>query len=578
LTITKTYTAEEKNITRNTKFIDHKNPIKMKHLTLILFSAILLFSCSDGTKKSHMETNGIYEASTDMDMALAKYMPVRLDADLSGLDANEKEVLRLFIEASRIMDTLFWYQAYGERNEFMEKINDLKLRQFAEINYGPWDRLGGNEPFIKGFGDKPAVANFYPADMSKEEFENWAAEDKESLYTMIRRDENGDLVAIPYNVYFGDQLNRAADLLIKASEITDDVQLKTYLISRANAFRTNEYFDSDMAWMDMTDSKFDLVIGPIENYEDRLFGYKAAFEGFVLLKDLEWSKKLDRYVAFLPELQRTLPVPAKYKAEKPGADAQLFVYEALYYGGDCNAGGKTIAINLPNDERVQLEKGARRLQLKNSMKAKFDNILVPISGIVIDEEQSQGINFDAFFYNVMFHEVAHGLGIKNTITGKGPVRTALRDMYSVIEECKADILGLYMVQQLHKKGIIGGNIEDYYTTFMAGIFRSIRFGASSAHGKANLMSFNFFNEMNAFTKDSQTGLYRIDVKAYEAALAELSRQILLIQGDGDYEKGVEFVAKYSVMTDELSNDLKLINESGIPIDIVFEQGPEVLGL
>lgn len=550
----------------------------MKHLTLFLFSALLLFSCSDGNKKSDMETNGIYEASTDMDTALAKYMTFRLDADLSKLDANEKEILRLFIEAARIMDTLFWYQAYGDRNEFMEKINDPKLRQFAEINYGPWDRLGGNIPFITGFGEKPAVANFYPSDMSKEEFENWIHEDKESLYTMIRRDENNGLIAIPYNVYFSDQLNRAADLLDKAAELTSDRKFKTYLSARANAFRTNEYFESDMAWMDMSDSKFDLVIGPIENYEDRLFGYKAAFEGFVLLKDLDWSKKLERYVEFLPELQRTLPVPPKYKSEKPGADAQLFVYEALYYGGDCNAGGKTIAINLPNDERVQLEKGARRLQLKNSMKAKFDNILVPISSLVIDEEGRKGINFDAFFYNVMFHEVAHGLGIKNTVTGEGPVRTALRDMYSIIEECKADILGLFMVQQLHSKGIIGGNIEDYYTTFMAGIFRSIRFGASSAHGKANLISFNFFNEMNAFKKDTQTGLYRIDIQAYEAALAELSRQILLIQGDGDYEKAAEFVSKYSIMTDELSNDLTQINESGIPIDIVFEQGPEVLGL
>jgi hypothetical protein len=293
---------------------------------------------------------------------------------------------------------------------------------------------------------------------------------------------------------------------------------------------------------------------------------------------MKWSEKLKKFAKYLPDLQRGLPVPDKYKAEKPGADAQLNAYDVVYYAGDCNAGSKTIAINLPNDEKVQLEKGARRLQLKNAMKAKFDNILMPIAGILMDEKQRSGINFDAFFSNTMFHEVAHGLGIKNTIKSGEAVRKALKDHYSTIEEGKADILGLYMIQQLHKRGEITGELKDYYTTFMAGIFRSIRFGTSSAHGKANMICFNFFNEKGAFTRAAGTGKYNINIEKFEQAMKELSSQILIMQGNGDYAKIGSFISKYSQMSDTLKKDLEILKKSSIPVDVVFEQGIEVLGL
>jgi hypothetical protein len=334
-----------------------------------------------------------------------------------------------------------------------------------------------------------------------------------------------------------------------------------------------------MAWMDMKHNPIDLVIGPIETYEDKLFGYRAAFESYVLIKDMEWSERLARFAAFLPELQEGLPVADAYKQETPGSDADLNAYDVVYYAGDCNAGSKTIAINLPNDEEVQLAKGTRRLQLKNAMLAKFNQILVPIADELIAEDQRQHITFDAFFGNTMFHEVAHGLGIKNTITGNGTVRIALKEHSSALEEGKADILGLYMVQELRKKGeITEGELMDNYVTFLAGIFRSVRFGASSAHGRANMIRFNFFNDEGAFSRDEETGTYRVNVEAFEQAVEDLSRTLLTLQGDGDYAAVTVFVEDNAAVGAGLQADLDRLAQANIPVDIVFEQGVDVLGL
>jgi len=280
----------------------------------------------------------------------------------------------------------------------------------------------------------------------------------------------------------------------------------------------------------------------------------------------------------MPELQQNLPVPAAYKKEKPGSDAQLNAYDVVYYAGDCNAGSKTIAINLPNDEEVQLSKGTRRLQLKNAMKAKFDKILIPIADELIETEQLGHITFDAFFANTMFHEVAHGLGIKNTLDGTNTVRKALLDHASAMEEGKADILGLYMINELFKKGEVEGSIEDYYVTFMAGIFRSVRFGAASAHGKANMIRFNYFKEMNAFVFNSETGKYKVDLDNIEKAMNSLSEKILVLQGDGNYDDVDAFVSKYANIPADLQKDLDKLTDKKIPVDVQFIQGREVLGL
>jgi hypothetical protein len=334
-----------------------------------------------------------------------------------------------------------------------------------------------------------------------------------------------------------------------------------------------------MAWMDMKDNNIDFIVGPIENYEDRLFNYKAAHEAFILIKDLEWSQKLSRFAALLPALQRNLPVANKYKAEVPGSDSDLGVYDAVFYAGDCNAGSKTIAINLPNDPIVHIEKGSRKLQLKNSMRYKFDEILVPISKIVIDEEQRKHVTFDAFFENTMFHEVAHGLGIKNTINGKGTVREALKETYSPIEENKADILGLFMVSNLVEMGEMGEkDLMDNYVTFMAGIFRSVRFGAASAHGKANMMRFYYFQEQGAFTRNPENGTYKVDFEMMTKAMNSLAEKILVVQGDGNYQEAKKMLDEMGYIKEELQSDLNRINESNIPVDIRFKQGLKMLGL
>jgi hypothetical protein len=483
----------------------------------------------------------------------------------------------MLIRAADLMDQCFWYEAYGNPATLLETLPNDKLKEFAMINYGPWDRLENNAPFVETYAQKPPGANFYPVDMTKEEFDSTDLPGKESLYTFLRRDTNGQLKVIPYHEQFEEQHQAAAQLLRSASELAEDPGLKKYLQMRADALLTDKYQASDMAWLDMKKNKIDIVIGPIETYEDQLFGYKAAHEAYVLIKDLEWSKRLARYAQFLPELQSGLPVPAQYKKEKPGLDTELNAYDVVYYAGDCNAGSKTIAINLPNDEQVQLKKGTRRLQLKNAMKAKFDKILIPIADELVDPSQREHITFDAFFNNVMFHEVAHGLGIKNTIKGKNTVRKALQEHASGLEEGKADILGIYMIRQLHEKGEISGDLMDYYVTFMASIFRSVRFGASSAHGKANMIRFNFFLEQGAFTRNAD-GKYLVNQEKFEAATEALSAKILMLQGDGDYEGVALLVQEKGNISNELQGDLDRLAENKIPVDVIFEQGVDVLGL
>jgi hypothetical protein len=505
------------------------------------------------------------------------FAEVKLTADLSTLSVNQRKMIPILIEVSGIMDDLFWEQAYGDKEELLKSIDSEAARKYAMINYGPWERLNNNNPFIEGVGEKPAGANFYPADMTKEEFMSFAADDKTSLYTIIKRNADGDLVSVPYYEVYKDKLGRASALLLKAADLAEDQGFNNYLKLRAEAFLTDNYFESDMAWMDMKTNRIDFVVGPVETYEDQLFGYKAAFEAFILIKDTEWSRRLDRYSSFLPQLQKELPVDEKYKSEAPGSRSDLYVYDAIYYAGDCNAGAKTIAINLPNDEQVQLAKGSRKLQLKNSMKAKFDMIVVPIAQELIVEDQQKHITFDAFFANTMFHEVGHGLGIKNTVNNKGTVRKALKENYTAIEEGKADILSLFLINKLHEMGEIENDLMDNYTTFLAGIFRSIRFGAASAHGTANLIRFNYFREKGAFYRNEE-GKYGVNYNELQKAVDSLSALIITIQGDGDYDKAEEIINKYGIIDDDLKTALTKLEQRDIPVDIVFQQGLGVLGL
>jgi len=545
-------------------------------LGLALSTSLLACQSNNNNTASQGETKTTDTLQDYVDQRLAIYEKVKLTTNLNQLTTSERKVLPLLIEAAAIMDDLYWQQVYPQRDSLLNTVKNEKTKEFIRINYGPWDRLNGDKPFVAGIGPKPDGGTFYPLNMTKEALEKSDVKDKFGLYSVIRT-EKDKLISVPYHVIFAAELQRASSLLKQAALLTDDTSFKKYLNLRADALVSDNYKASDLAWLDMKTNGLDIIIGPIENYEDKLFNARASYEAYVLVKDKEWSKRLAKYVAMLPELQKNLPVGEKYKKEKPGTDSELNAYDAVYYAGDCNAGSKTIAVNLPNDEAIQQQKGTRRSQLKNAMQAKFDKILMPIAKELIAKDQQQYIKFDAFFSNVMFHEVAHGLGIKNTVNGKGTVRSALKEQFSWLEEGKADILGLYMVTSLLKKGELTGDIKEYYTTFMAGILRSVRFGASSAHGKANMQCFNYFNEKGAFERTSD-GFYKVNFEKFAIAMNGLSDMILTLQGNGSQKAVEEVQQKMGVIPITLQSDLDRLSKKGIPVDIVFEQGVDVLGM
>ncbi len=537
--------------------------------------------CQPAGQDKTATSGGDTTAAAGTAARLAQYKTVRLTADISGLTPHQRQMIPLLIDAAREMDSIYWREAYGNGDSLLASLTDPQVRRYAEINYGPWDRLANDSSFVAGVGPKPAGAAFYPAGVTAAQIDSAAAADSalKSQYTVVSRDSAGHLSARPYHEAFAAPTHRAAALLRRAAALADDAGLKHYLTLRADALESDNYRASDMAWLDMKQNTLDVVIGPIESYEDRLLGVKTAHESYVLIKDREWSGRLARYAAMLPALQRGLPAPAEFKRETPGTDSDLNAYDAVFYAGQANAGAKTIAINLPNDEQVQLQKGTRRLQLKNAMRAKFDGILVPLADAFIAADQQQHITFDAFFENTMFHEVAHGLGIKQTITGRGTVRAALKERAGALEEEKADVLGLYMVAALNARGDLGQeNLLDNYVTFLAGIIRSVRFGAGDAHGRANMATFSFLQAQGAFTRDSASGTYRVDQPRMQAAVNALAGKILQLQGNGDYAGVGAFMDASGHIAPELQHDLDRIRGRGIPVDIIFEQGADVLGL
>lgn len=513
----------------------------------------------------------------DVKARVAEYAPYDLKTDVSKLTKNDKELIPIFIQIADVMDQLFWKQTYGNPADFKKIKNDY-VKDYIKINYGPWDRLDDNRSFVDGFGEKPATCQYYPQDITAEEYAAYNDPNKGSLYTVLRRDADGKLKTVWYRDEYKTEIAKVCELLDKAIAIAEDPGMKNYLIERKKAFQTDDYFASDMTWMDMKNSHLDFVVGPIENYDDKLNEAKASYEAFVLVKDEERSKELAKFVAMLPDIQKILPCEPKYKTFVPGTSSDLNVYDAIYYAGDCNAGSKTIAINLPNDDRVQAQKGTRRLQLRNSMQAKFDKIMLPIGNLVINPTQRKHLKFDAFFWNVTFHEVAHGLGVKETINGKGSVDDAMKTEKTSWEEAKADILGLFIVCHLIDKGEITGiTKEDAITTFIAGIFRSVRFGAASSHGKANMMCFNYLQKMGAFSRDEK-GIYTVNFDLAPIAINSWASTILSVQGEGNYDFAVQFRSENGFIKNELQQDLDRINTTGIPRDIRFNQGLKTLGL
>lgn len=526
--------------------------------------ASTLFSCSTQQQESPMKAK------------VEEYAQVELKSDLvNNLNDKEKELVKIFFQVGEITDDLFWQQTFGDKSQ-LDTITDSYAKEFAMIHYGAWDRLDNNKPFLAGYGEKPAVCNYYPHDITAEEFDAFEDANKNSWYTVIRRNEDGSLKSVWYHEAYAEEIGRICALLEKAVTLAEDPGLKNYLEKRIEAFKTDDYLESDLAWMDMKDSKIDFVTGPIESYDDKFQETKASYESFILLKDEARSKDLAKFVAMLPALQKELPCAPKYKTFVPGTSSDLNVYDAVYYAGDCNAGSKTIAINLPNDERVHALKGTRRLQLRNSMKAKFDKILMPIGQLIVTPEQQKDLNFDAFFWNVTFHEVAHGLGVKQTINTNESVDAVMGTEKTSWEEAKADILGLFMVTKLIEMGEITNiTAEDAIATYIAGILRSVRFGAASSHGKANMMCFNYMEKAGAFSRDAK-GQYVIDFGKAKEAMNGWAALILQTQGDGNVEFATKYRAENGGITPALQADLDKINGAGIPRDITFIQGADIL--
>ena len=537
----------------------------------IKFSALLLGAATFATTMSCTQ-----QKESPMKAKVEEFAPVELKSDLaSGLNDKEKELVKIFFQIGKITDDLFWKQTFGDKS-LLDTISDNYAKDFAMIHYGVWDRLDNNKPFIEGYGEKLPMCNYYPHDITLEEFNAFEDENKDSWYTVIRRNDDGSLKSVWYHEEYAEEIGQICALLEKAVALAENPGLKNYLEKRIEAFKTDDYLASDLAWMDMKDSKIDFVTGPIESYDDKFRETKTSYESFILLKDEERSKDLAKFVSMLPALQKELPCAPEYKTFVPGTSSDLNVYDVVFYAGDCNAGSKTIAINLPNDDRVHALKGTRRLQLRNSMKAKFDKILMPIGELIVTPEQQKYLNFDAFFWNVTFHEVAHGLGVKQTINGKGSVDAAMGTEKTSWEEAKADILGLFMVMKLVEMGEITNiTSEDAIATYIAGILRSVRFGAASSHGKANMMCFNYMEKAGAFTRDDK-GQYVIDFEKVKEAMNGWAALILKTQGDGDVEFATKYRAENGSITPALQADLDKINSAGIPRDIRFIQGVDVL--
>lgn len=545
---------------------------KLIIISLIAFSFVFV-QCSKKDKKEDSMPQ------TKIEKLLTNYAEVKLEADLNTLSDNQKKILPLLFEAAQLIDELYWAQICEKKDEIKNIITDENVMKYFSINYGPWDRLNGMEPFVEGVKERFEGANFYPKNMSYQEFEEFTNLEKYNSYTLIRRNELGSLRTIPYYMAYKEKLDKIAELMNNAADLSDDEGFEKYLKLRAEALLTDNYYESDIAWMQMKNNLIDFVVGPMEDLDDRLYYTKASYQSMILIKNKESSKELEKYSLLVPYLQKNLPVDSKYKTEIPGKLSDIMVYDVINCSGYWNAGSKKIAITLPLDGQVQLEAGSRKLQFKNVMEAKFEKILMPISELLIAENQLKHVTSKAFFENTMFYEVGSALGIKNTINNKGTVRDALKDQYNIIEECKNDILSLFFVTKLYDMGEMnGGDLMDNYVTFMANVFRSVRFGISNDQGVANMIRFYYFEELGAFTRDKKSGKYRIDFNKMKEAMRNFSEDILVIQGDGDYEAAKKLVNEKGFIRDDLLNDLYKIQKQRIPKDIEFIQGINEVGL
>ena len=554
----------------------------MKYLSLtILILSLILLGC-----EQKQEQNKDAEDIVMLKEKIEKFAPTELKYDASTLDEREKKVVEKLYRASKIMDELFLDQVYSKNYEIRKSLMDqasagsekakLQLELFT-IMFGPFDKLEHNAPFIDTL-KKPLGANFYPEDMTKEEFESWIknnpADEKAftSEFTVIRR-VDGKLTAIPYSEYWKDKLTEASKLLKEAAEYADNPTLKKYLNSRADAFLSNDYYQSDMDWMDMKDHKIEIVIGPYEVYEDGMFNFKAAFESFLTIEDPVESAKLEVFKKYLRDMEIHLPIPDEHKNFNRGSESPLAVVNEVFTAGDTKSGVQTLAFNLPNDERVRQVKGSKKVLLKNVQEAKYKRILIPIAELVLDAEQMKYVTFESFFTHTLMHEMSHGIGpgfIK--VDGRDTeVKKELKETYSTMEECKADILGMYNNIFMIEKGVFPETFaNETWVTFLAGTFRSVRFGINEAHGGGNAIIYNYLLEKGAYEYNEQTKKVKVNFEKIGPALEELANIVLMIQAKGDYQGAKDLIAKYVVNSPSMETLRKKLEHLPVDIKPVYE--------
>ena len=544
---------------------------------VVLFAlALLIFPITGMAQKK-----GAPAEVKELEMKTKRFAPTVVTADASKLSPGDRKALAKIIEAAKIMDPLHIRQVWSGNAELQKRleadktpVGRARLRYFW-INKGPWSQLDDNVAFLEGVPQhKPPQAAHYPDDMTKEEFEAWAKtldeaerEKATGFFYAIRRDKDRKLVAVPYSELYREYLEPAAKLLREAADLTDNATLKTYLTKRADAFMSDDYYESDVAWMEL-DAPIDLTIGPYETYSDEMFGYKAAFEAFVTLRDEVESNKLATFGQYLQELENNLPIDEKYRNPKIGASSPIRVVNVVFAGGEANSGVQTAAFNLPNDERVIREKGSKRVMLKNVQEAKFAKILTPISRVVLGSADQRNISFDAFFTHILMHEMLHGIG-PSTIKVNGEettVRKQLKETYSTLEEAKADISGLWALQYLVDKGVLDKSLErTMYTTFLASIFRSVRFGITEAHGRGVAIQFNKMMDAGAIRYDEKTKTFSIDTSKIKGAVRDLTAEIMTIQAEGSYDKAKAMLDTYGVIRPPMQSALDRLES--VPVDI-----------
>ena len=508
----------------------------------------------------------------------AEFAVIDMNPDTSFLSAADRQVIDLLNDAANKMSEIYLRQAAEKNPEWRAEIaagdnpNKELLLNLFDLHFGPWDTVDHDKPFW-GTVEKPEGAAFYPADMSKEEFEKWIAdhpEDKDafmSWYTVIRRDENGGLKAIPYSEYYKEWLEPAAEDLRKAAAITKNESLKKFLNLRADAFLSDDYYESELAWMDL-DGPIEVAIGPYETYTDGLFGYKTAFEAFVTVKNPEESAALDKYKQYLRDMEANLPVPDNYKNFRRGFESPIAVIEQVHGGSDNVPGVQTIAFNLPNDERVREAKGAKKVLLNNVLGAKFDRILAPMATHVLEADQAALLMQKYMGAETLFHELSHSLG-PGTISKDGAETTVsaeLKELYSAVEEGKADVMGAYNVLFMMEKGEMPAEEKNnFLATYFTGLFRSMRFGTNEAHGKGAAFQYSFLKEQGAFTFDPETKRFSLDFDKLEQGISALTAEVVFVEGDGDYDRAKAFLDKYGRIDDDAKAVIASLTE--LPVDI-----------